>query len=165
MSQLNAELEEAAYVSGVGKVRTLMRITFRLLSPAFIAGWIWVFAHAIRNLSVPLLLATADNQTIATTLYYYWNRKADFSLTAALASCSCSPSSSSRSLGAGSSPPDSRRECVMRISSAPEEGGDRGPHVKRGRQLGRMRQASPKQAERRPKREGSARWRGEQAWG
>jgi len=84
MSQLNAELEEAAYVSGVGKVRTLMRITLRLLFPAFIAGWIWVFAHAIRNLSVPLLLATSDNQTIATTLYYYWNRKADFSLTSAL---------------------------------------------------------------------------------
>jgi iron(III) transport system permease protein len=84
MTQLNAELEEAAYVSGVGKVRTLARITFRLLSPAFIAGWIWVFAHTLRNLSVPLLLATSDNQTIATTLYYYWSRKADFSLTAAL---------------------------------------------------------------------------------
>ena len=84
MSQLNAELEEAAYVSGVGKVRTLARITFRLLSPAFIAGWIWVFAHALRNLSVPLLLASSNNQTVATTLYYYWSRKADFSLTAAL---------------------------------------------------------------------------------
>lgn len=87
MSQMNAELEEAAYVSGVGKVRTLVRITFRLLSPAFIAGWIWVFAHAIRNLSVPLLLATSDNQTIATTLYYYWSRKANFSLTSALGVC------------------------------------------------------------------------------
>jgi len=87
MAQLNAELEEAAYVSGVGKFRTLMRITFRLLSPAFVAGWIWVFAHAIRNLSVPLMLATSDNQTIATTLYYYWNRKANFSLTAALGVC------------------------------------------------------------------------------
>lgn len=84
MTQVNAELEEAAYISGVGRVRTLVRITLRLLSPAFVAAWIWVFAHAIRNLSVPLLLATSDNQTIATTLYYYWNRKADFSLSSAL---------------------------------------------------------------------------------
>ena len=84
MAAVSAELEEAAYISGVGKLRTLMRITLRLLTPAFIAGWIWVFAHTIRNLSVPLLLATSDNQTIATTLYYYWNRKADFSLSSAL---------------------------------------------------------------------------------
>lgn len=84
MVQLNAELEEAAYVSGIGKLRTLARITLRLLSPAFIAGWIWVLAHAMRNLGIPLLLATSDNQTIATTLYYYWSRKGDFSLTSAL---------------------------------------------------------------------------------
>jgi iron(III) transport system permease protein len=84
MTQLGNELEEAGYVSGVGRVKVLMRITFRLLSPAFIAGWIWIAAHAIKNLSIPLLLATPDNGTIATTLYFYWQRKADFSLAAAL---------------------------------------------------------------------------------
>jgi iron(III) transport system permease protein len=84
MTQLGNELEEAGYVSGVGRVKVLLRITFRLLSPAFIAGWIWIAAHAIKNLSIPLLLATPDNGTIATTLYFYWQRKADFSLAAAL---------------------------------------------------------------------------------
>jgi iron(III) transport system permease protein len=84
MSQLGNELEEAGYVSGVGKLRVVFRITFRLLSPAFIAGWIWIAAHAIKNLSIPLLLATPGNGTIATTLYFYWQRKADFSLAAAL---------------------------------------------------------------------------------
>jgi len=84
MTQLGNELEEAGYVSGVGRLKVLMRITFRLLSPAFIAGWIWIAAHAIKNLSIPLLLATPDNGTIATTLYFYWQRKADFSLAAAL---------------------------------------------------------------------------------
>jgi ABC-type Fe3+ transport system permease subunit len=33
---------------------------------------------------VPLLLATPNNGTIATTLYFYWQRKANFSLAAAL---------------------------------------------------------------------------------
>jgi iron(III) transport system permease protein len=84
MAQLGNELEEAGYVSGVGKFRVLMRITLRLLLPAFLAGWIWVAAHSIKNLSVPLLLATPNNGTIATTLYFYWQRKADFSLAAAL---------------------------------------------------------------------------------
>ncbi|MDQ3529087.1 MAG: ABC transporter permease subunit, partial [Actinomycetota bacterium] len=87
MAQLGAELEEVAYISGIGRARTFARITLRLLSPAFIAGWIWVAAHAMRNLSVPLLLATKDNQTVATTLYFYWSRKANFSLTSALGIC------------------------------------------------------------------------------
>jgi len=84
MTQLGKELEEVAYVSGVGRARTLFSITFRLLAPAFLAGWIWVAAHAVRNLSIPLLLSTSRNQTIATTLYFYWQRKADFSLASAL---------------------------------------------------------------------------------
>lgn len=84
MSALGAELEEAAYVSGVGRVRVLTSITFRLLSPAFIAGLIWIGAHALKNLSVPLMLATPRTNTIATTLYFYWQRKADFSLASAL---------------------------------------------------------------------------------
>lgn len=84
MSQLGSELEEAGYANGVGKLRVLFRVTFRLLMPAFVAGLIWVAAHTIKNLSVPLLLATPDNGTIATSLYFYWQRKADFSLAAAL---------------------------------------------------------------------------------
>ncbi len=84
MTQLGAELEEAGYVSGVGKLRVMLRITFRLLTPAFVAGWIWIFAHTIKNLSIPLMLATPNNGTIATSLYFYWQRKADFSLASAL---------------------------------------------------------------------------------
>jgi iron(III) transport system permease protein len=84
MTQLGNELEEAGYVSGVGKLRVLLRITLRLLFPAFVAGWIWIAAHTIKNLSVPLMLATPDNSTIATSLYFYWQRKADFSLASAL---------------------------------------------------------------------------------
>ncbi|HKD98491.1 MAG TPA: iron ABC transporter permease [Micromonosporaceae bacterium] len=84
MAQLGKELEEVSYVSGVGRLRTLTRITFRLLSPAFIAGWIWVAANSIRNLTVPLMLSTSDNGTIATNLYFAWQRRADFSGASAL---------------------------------------------------------------------------------
>jgi iron(III) transport system permease protein len=84
MTQIGKELEEQASTSGAGQARTLRRVTFPLLLPAFVAGWIWVFAHTFRNLTVPLMLATPGNETIASTLYSYWERKADFSLASAL---------------------------------------------------------------------------------
>lgn len=84
MAQIERSLEEAAYVSGVGKLRVLLRITAPLLFPAFVAGWIFVAANAFRNLTIPLLMATPENQTIAATLFHYWERQADFSLASAL---------------------------------------------------------------------------------
>jgi iron(III) transport system permease protein len=84
MAQLSMELEEAAYTAGVGRMRTLLRITLRLLAPAFLAGWLFVAASSIRNLTVPLLLAGRDNQTLSSTLYFYWYRNADFSAAATL---------------------------------------------------------------------------------
>lgn len=84
MTQLGQELEEAAYTGGVGRVRTLTRITLRLLAPAFIAGWLFVAASSIRNLTVPLLLGGRDSQTLSSTLYFYWYRNADFSAAATL---------------------------------------------------------------------------------
>lgn len=84
MTQINKELEEAAWLSGAGRIRTLIRITTPLLLPAFVAGWLWVAAHAFRNLTIPLLLATPGNQTIAVILFHFWERKADFSLAAAM---------------------------------------------------------------------------------
>jgi iron(III) transport system permease protein len=87
MTQLGNELEEAGYMSGVGRARVMLSITFRLLTPAFVAGWLWVAANALKNLSVPLLLAGSGDGTVSTTLYFYWQRKADFSLSAALGVC------------------------------------------------------------------------------
>lgn len=84
MTQVSKELEEAAATGGAGRIMTLFRITAPLLLPAFISGWIWVAAHTVRNLTLPLMLSTSGTQTIASTLYYYWQRKADFSLASAL---------------------------------------------------------------------------------
>jgi iron(III) transport system permease protein len=84
MTQLHHELEEAARTSGASRMTTLMRITFPLLLPPFIGGWVWVFAHTIRSFSIPLMLATPGNQTIAVVMYHYWERKADFSLASTL---------------------------------------------------------------------------------
>jgi len=84
MTQLHGELEEAARTSGATRFTTLLRITFPLLLPPFIGGWVWVFAHTIRSFSIPLMLATPGNETIAVVMYHFWERKADFSLASTL---------------------------------------------------------------------------------
>jgi iron(III) transport system permease protein len=84
MTQIDASLEEAAYVSGARKARVLARILFPLLLPTFVAGWIFVAANTFRNLNVSLLLSTPQNELISVTLYHYWEREADFSMAATL---------------------------------------------------------------------------------
>jgi iron(III) transport system permease protein len=84
MTQIEASLEEAAYVSGARKARVLARILFPLLLPTFVAGWIFVAANTFRNLNVSLLLSTPQNELISVTLYDYWERQADFSMAATL---------------------------------------------------------------------------------
>jgi len=84
MTQIHGELEEAARTSGATRFTTLMRITFPLLLPPFIGGWVWVFAHTIRSFSIPLMMATPGNETIAVVMYHFWERKADFSLASTL---------------------------------------------------------------------------------
>lgn len=80
MTQLHRELEEAARTSGANKIITLWKITFPLLLPPFIGGWIWVFAHTIRSFTIPLLLATPGNETVAVVMFQFWDRKTDFAL-------------------------------------------------------------------------------------
>ncbi len=84
MIQLHKELEEAARAAGANQLTTLLRITFPLLLPPFIAGWVWVFAHTLRNFTIPLMLATPENQTIAVVMFHFWERKADFPLACTL---------------------------------------------------------------------------------
>lgn len=84
MIQIDRSLEEAAAVSGVPKGRTLLLITGPLLLPAFIGGAIFVGSHAFRNLTIPLMMASRENETIAVALYLTWYRDADFSLAGAI---------------------------------------------------------------------------------
>jgi iron(III) transport system permease protein len=87
MLQVSSELEEAAWLSGAGRLRGFLQVTMPLLLPTFVAGWVWVAAHAMRNLTFPLLLGTPGTETISLRMYVYWNRYADFPLTAAMGVC------------------------------------------------------------------------------
>lgn len=86
MVQLSAELEEQAWVAGYSKISTFVRISWRLLMPTFIAGWVWVFAHAVRNLTMPLLMSSGNrSEVIAQRLYMAWAVEGDTSFASAIA--------------------------------------------------------------------------------
>jgi iron(III) transport system permease protein len=81
--QVSKELEDAALASGAGKTRMLFSITLPLILPALISAWIWVFAHAMRSFSIPLILASADTELISVQLWFLW-KDGDATLAAAL---------------------------------------------------------------------------------
>lgn len=72
MHQMSPDLEDAAATSGAGWLRTLRRVTIPLMSPGIAAVWIWVFAHAMRELSSALLLQGRSNTVVSTLLWGYW---------------------------------------------------------------------------------------------
>lgn len=84
MAQMSAELEEASWVSGVGKIRTLIRITMPVVTPTLIGGAIWVFAKSFKNLTLPLLLSSPDTRTLSMMIYETWTSRGDVTGASAL---------------------------------------------------------------------------------
>ncbi len=71
--QLHADLEEAGAASGAGWWRVFRRITLALTLPGLVAVWMWVAAHAGRELSSALILQGRDNVVLSTLLWDYWS--------------------------------------------------------------------------------------------
>jgi len=72
--QIHKELEEAAQISGAPPLRTVLRVFFPLLMPAFVGIWIWTMLHAIRTAGKPLILYEgAENQVLAILIWNMWD--------------------------------------------------------------------------------------------
>lgn len=67
--QLHKELEEAAGVSGASSLGMLRRVVMPLLMPSIVAGWLFIFLNASRDLSTAIILAGPDTKTIAVAIY------------------------------------------------------------------------------------------------
>jgi iron(III) transport system permease protein len=70
--QVKAELEDAGSVAGAKPTGVMGRITLPLLLPAVIAGWIWVAANSMRSFSVPVILASRNNEVFASQIWSLW---------------------------------------------------------------------------------------------
>ena len=70
--QLHRELEEAAGVAGATAMTTLRRIVTPLLTPALVAGWLFIFLIANKELAIAVLLASPGSQVIAVAIFDQW---------------------------------------------------------------------------------------------
>jgi iron(III) transport system permease protein len=70
--QLHNELEEAGGVAGASTLTTLRRIVMPLLTPALVAGWLFIFLIANKELAIAVLLAGPRSQVIAVAIFDLW---------------------------------------------------------------------------------------------
>jgi iron(III) transport system permease protein len=70
--QVKAELEDAGSVAGAKPLEVMWRITLPLLVPAVVAGWIWVAANSMRSFSIPVILASRNNEVFASQIWSLW---------------------------------------------------------------------------------------------
>jgi iron(III) transport system permease protein len=70
--QIHPELEEAASVSGSPLHIVLRRIVVPLAAPALLAGWLFIFLVAARDLSLAVMLASPRAQPVAVAMFDLW---------------------------------------------------------------------------------------------
>lgn len=72
MRMLDPALEEAASVSGAGRMWTFLRVSMPLMWPALLGGAIYVFMGAVSWFEIPAMLGASGGQApvLATELFY-----------------------------------------------------------------------------------------------
>jgi iron(III) transport system permease protein len=70
LRNMDPSLEEAAEISGVGPVRTLMTVTFPLIAPAIISGALLSFIVMLGIYGIPAVLGTPANIPVLTTYIF-----------------------------------------------------------------------------------------------
>ncbi len=70
--QIHPELEEAASIAGSPLHTVLRRIIVPLASPALLAGWLFIFLIAARDLSLAIILASPSAQPVSAAMFDLW---------------------------------------------------------------------------------------------
>jgi len=83
--QLDGGLEEVGRTSGASTGTVLRRVVFPLAAPAVSRTWLWVFANALGELPIALLLSSSDNRTIVVMLWDMIGESANYPEASALA--------------------------------------------------------------------------------
>jgi iron(III) transport system permease protein len=71
--QVHPELEESARISGYGPLRTFFRITLPLILPSIVAAWLLLFSFFMTELSMVVILYTAESRTFSVLAFEAWN--------------------------------------------------------------------------------------------
>jgi iron(III) transport system permease protein len=70
--QIHPELEEAAAIAGSPLRTALRRIVVPLATPALLAGWLFIFLIAARDLSLAVILASPSAQPVSVAMFDLW---------------------------------------------------------------------------------------------
>jgi iron(III) transport system permease protein len=73
IGQISRELEEAARTSGASAVRATSGVLLRLILPSFLISWFLTGIVASGNLDIPILLSSANDQTVPLLAYELYN--------------------------------------------------------------------------------------------
>jgi iron(III) transport system permease protein len=68
LKSVHPELEDAARISGAGRMVTLWEVTLPLVKRGILGGWLLVLIAALRELSTAIFLFTADTKVMSTVL-------------------------------------------------------------------------------------------------
>ena len=82
--QIHRELEEMAAVSGAGLGQIFRRIMLPLLAPVLLAGWIYVFVLAVRELGASIFLVGPGTHVLGTISLTMWEEGGSYGAVAAL---------------------------------------------------------------------------------
>ena len=85
LMQLDDGLLEAARVGGASPWTVTRTVVLPLLRPALGKCWFWVFAHALGELPIALLLTGSDNKTLVVLLWDTFTSSVDYPEASALA--------------------------------------------------------------------------------
>jgi iron(III) transport system permease protein len=84
IAQIHRELEEVAAVSGASLGQIFGRIMLPLLAPALLAGWIYVFVLAVRELGASIFLVGPGTHVLGTISLTMWEEGGSYGAVAAL---------------------------------------------------------------------------------
>jgi iron(III) transport system permease protein len=70
--QIHPELEESALMSGASAFGAFARISLPLLAPTLLYAWLWIALLIFRELTLAVILSTADNLTFPVVVWSLW---------------------------------------------------------------------------------------------
>lgn len=70
--QISPDIDDAGRVAGAGEATVFRKILLPLVMPAVIGSWLYVFFHAVRDVSIASMLYTASTPVVATQLLDMW---------------------------------------------------------------------------------------------
>ncbi len=71
--QIHPDLEDAGRLSGASLFTTLRKITAPLLGPALFAAWFWVLLLSFREVTIAVMLTSADSIVLPVQVWNLWN--------------------------------------------------------------------------------------------